>query len=35
MKAEAVLAKINELRHDAEDDKTDLEYLSRVLFPVV
>ena len=28
MKAEAVLAKLNELRHDAEDDKTDLEYLA-------
>lgn len=28
MKAQAVLAKLNELRHDAEDDKTDLEYLA-------
>ena len=28
MKAEPVLAKLNELRHDAEDDKTDMEYLA-------
>lgn len=28
MKAEPLLAKLNELRHDAEDDKTDLEYLA-------
>ena len=26
MKAEEILAKLNELRHEAEDDKTDLEY---------
>lgn len=25
---EAILAKLNELRHDAEDDKTDIEYLA-------
>ena len=28
MKAEPLLAKLNELRHEAEDDKTDLEYLA-------
>jgi len=28
MKAEPLLAKLNELRHDAEDDKTDIEYLA-------
>ena len=28
MKAEPILAKLNELRHEAEDDKTDLEYLT-------
>ena len=28
MKAEPILAKLNELRHEAEDDKTDLEYLA-------
>lgn len=28
MKAEAVLAKLNELRHEAEDDKDDPEYLA-------
>ena len=28
MKAEPLLAKLNELRHDAEGDKTDLEYLA-------
>lgn len=28
MKAEAALAELNGLRHDAEDDKTDLEYLA-------
>lgn len=28
MKAEPILAKLNELRHDAEDDKTDIEYLA-------
>jgi hypothetical protein len=28
MKAEQILAKLNELRHDAEDDKTDIEYLT-------
>lgn len=28
MKAEAILARLNELRHEAEDDKTDLEYLA-------
>ncbi len=28
MKAEQILAKLNELRHDAEDDKTDIEYLA-------
>lgn len=28
MKAEQILARLNELRHEAEDDKTDLEYLS-------
>ena len=27
-KAESVLAKLNGLGHDAEDDKTDLEYLA-------
>ena len=25
---EAILAKLNELRHEAEDDKTDIEYLA-------
>ena len=28
VKAEPLLAKLNELRHEAEDDKTDLEYLA-------
>ena len=28
MKAEEILAKLNALRHEAEDDKTDLEYLA-------
>jgi len=28
MKAEPILAKLNELRHDAEDDETSLEYLA-------
>lgn len=28
MRAEPLLAKLNELRHEAEDDKTDLEYLA-------
>lgn len=28
MKAEPILAKLNELRHEAEDDKTDMEYLA-------
>jgi hypothetical protein len=28
MKAEQILARLNDLRHEAEDDKTDLEYLS-------
>ena len=28
MKAEQILAKLNELRHEAEDDKTDIEYLA-------
>lgn len=28
MRAEPILAKLNELRHDAEDDKTDMEYLA-------
>ena len=28
MKAEPILAKLNELRHDAEDDKTDIEFLA-------
>ena len=28
MKAEQILAKLNELRHDAEDDKEDPEYLA-------
>ncbi|MGE3182055.1 MAG: hypothetical protein AB7N71_10520 [Phycisphaerae bacterium] len=28
MKPEPILAKLNELRHEAEDDKTDLEYLA-------
>lgn len=28
MKAEPILAKLNELRHDAEHDKSDLEYLA-------
>lgn len=28
MKAEEILAKLNELRHEAEDDKTDPEYLA-------
>jgi len=28
MKAEPILAKLNELRHEAENDQTDLEYLA-------
>ncbi len=28
MRTEPILAKLNELRHEAEDDKTDLEYLA-------
>jgi len=28
MRSEPILAKLNELRHEAEDDKTDLEYLA-------
>lgn len=28
MKAEKILAKLNELRHDAEGDKEDIEYLA-------
>jgi hypothetical protein len=28
VKAESILAKLNELRHEAEGDKTDLEYLA-------
>lgn len=28
IKAEPILAKLNELRHDAETDKTDLEYVA-------
>jgi len=28
MRSEPILAKLNELRHEAEDDKTDLEYLT-------
>ena len=28
MRAEPLLAKLNELRHDAEGDKTDVEYLA-------
>jgi len=28
MKAEPLLAKLNELRHEAEDDPTDIEYLA-------
>jgi len=28
MKAEPLLAKLNELRHEAEDDKEDIEYLA-------
>ncbi len=28
MKAEPILAKLNELRHDAEGDKQDIEYLA-------
>lgn len=28
MTAETILAKLNELRHEAEDDKTDMEYLA-------
>ncbi len=28
MKAESILAKLNELRHEAEDDKQSLEYLA-------
>ena len=28
MKAEKLLAKLNELRHDAEDDKESMEYLA-------
>lgn len=28
MTAETILAKLNELRHEAEDDKTDMEYIA-------
>lgn len=28
MRAEPILAKLNELRHEAEDDKSDPEYLA-------
>jgi len=28
MRNEPILAKLNELRHDAEDDKTDMEYIA-------
>jgi len=28
MKAEPLLAKLNELRHEAEDDRGDIEYLA-------
>jgi hypothetical protein len=28
MKAEPILAKLNELRHEAEDDREDIEYLA-------
>ena len=28
MRTEPILAKLNELRHEAEDDKTDLEYIA-------
>ncbi len=28
MRAEPILAKLNELRHEAESDKSDLEYLA-------
>ncbi len=28
LRAEPLLAKLNELRHEAEDDKADLEYLA-------
>lgn len=28
MKAESILAKLNELRHEAEDDREDIEYLA-------
>lgn len=28
MRAEPILAKLNELRHDAEGDKEDIEYLA-------
>lgn len=28
MKAEPLLAKLNELRHEVEDDKTDVEWLA-------
>lgn len=28
LRAEQILAKLNELRHEAEDDKEDLEYLA-------
>lgn len=28
MKAEEILSKLNELRHEAEDDKEDIEYLA-------
>ncbi len=28
MRAEPLLAKLNELRHEAEDDREDLEYLA-------
>lgn len=28
MSPESILAKLNELRHEAEDDKSDIEYLA-------
>lgn len=28
MRAEPILAKLNDLRHELEDDKTDIEYLA-------
>ncbi|MDX2198968.1 MAG: hypothetical protein SF069_08350 [Phycisphaerae bacterium] len=28
LRAEPILAKLNELRHDAEGDKTDIEYIA-------